>query len=195
MPHGRFTYLGLSTLLASISLVNQQLLSDRLSLLGMDRLHKHLLILELVTLSGCIQFVVQVSIDLFGLSILAEKTSQNSLATHPKYLERHTCVHGTLSLSVTGVATLGFCQQVSLVTRLGVHGVGCTAAQARLDDLADRLARVGVGDLVDLIGVEPNLWWKRGGGRGRGGAQVSETHLERSILGNIRQNKTSPRLS
>lgn len=41
--------------------------------------------------------------------------------------------------------------------RARVHGDGLLDDEAIGDELADRLARVGVGDLADLIGIEPDL--------------------------------------
>lgn len=38
-----------------------------------------------------------------------------------------------------------------------VHGDGLADDEAIGDELADGLAGVGVGDLVDLVGVEPDL--------------------------------------
>jgi hypothetical protein len=38
-----------------------------------------------------------------------------------------------------------------------VHGDWLADDEAILDELADSLAGVGVGDFVDFIGVEPNL--------------------------------------
>lgn len=38
-----------------------------------------------------------------------------------------------------------------------MHGDGLLDDEAIGDELADRLAGVGVGDLADLVGVEPNL--------------------------------------
>lgn len=49
----------------------------------------------------------------------------------------------------------GEVQLTSTGTR--VHGDGLSDDEAIGDELADRLAGVGVGDLVDLVGVEPNL--------------------------------------
>lgn len=45
------------------------------------------------------------------------------------------------------------------LTRAGtrVHGDGLSDDEAIGDELADGLAGVGVGDLVDLVGIEPNL--------------------------------------
>jgi hypothetical protein len=38
-----------------------------------------------------------------------------------------------------------------------VHGDGLADDEAIGDELADRLTGVGVGDLVDFVGVEPDL--------------------------------------
>ena len=40
----------------------------------------------------------------------------------------------------------------------GVDGDGLLDDKTILDELADVLARVGVGNLVDLVGVQPDLW-------------------------------------
>ena len=42
-------------------------------------------------------------------------------------------------------------------TGTGVHGDGLADNEAILDELADSLAGVGVGDFADFVGVEPNL--------------------------------------
>lgn len=42
-------------------------------------------------------------------------------------------------------------------TGAGVHGDGLADDQAIADQLADSLARVGVGDFAHLIGIEPDL--------------------------------------
>ena len=38
-----------------------------------------------------------------------------------------------------------------------MHGDGFANDEAIADQFADRLARVGVGDLVDFVGVEPDF--------------------------------------
>jgi hypothetical protein len=42
-------------------------------------------------------------------------------------------------------------------TSTGVHCDGLADNEAILDELADRLAGVGVGDFIDFIGIEPDL--------------------------------------
>lgn len=70
---------------------------------------------------------------------------------------RHTGISGTLPLSEATVATdpAGEVQLTSTGTR--VHGDWLADDEAIGDELADGLAGVGVGDLVDLVGVEPDL--------------------------------------
>lgn len=69
----------------------------------------------------------------------------------------HTGVLGTLTLTQTTVATLATGQVELTSAGTGVHGDGLADDQAIADELADGLARVGVGDLAHLIGVEPDL--------------------------------------
>jgi hypothetical protein len=56
-----------------------------------------------------------------------------------------------------------------------VHGDGLADDEAIRDELADGLAGVGVGDLADLVGVEPDLSLtatNNGGGQALLGAKV-----------------------
>lgn len=69
----------------------------------------------------------------------------------------HTGVLGTLTLTQTTVTTLAAGKVELTSTGAGVHGDGLADDQAIADELADGLARVGVGDLAHLIGVEPDL--------------------------------------
>lgn len=70
---------------------------------------------------------------------------------------RHTGIGGTLSLSETTVTTDPTGQVQLAGTGTGVHGDGLSDDEAIGDKLADRLAGVGVGNLVNLVGVEPDL--------------------------------------
>lgn len=69
----------------------------------------------------------------------------------------HTSLGGTLALTEATVATdaAGKVQLTSTGSR--VHGDGLADDEAIGDELADGLAGVGVGDLADLVGVEPDL--------------------------------------
>ena len=70
---------------------------------------------------------------------------------------RHTGIGSTLPLSETTVATNSSGEVQLTRTGTRVHGDGLSDDEAIGNELADRLAGVGVGDLVDLVGVEPNL--------------------------------------
>ncbi len=69
----------------------------------------------------------------------------------------HTGVLGTLPLTETTVTAdaAGSCQLTGTGAR--VHGDGLADDETILDELADGLARVGVGNLAGLVGVEPDL--------------------------------------
>lgn len=72
-------------------------------------------------------------------------------------LPRHTSVLGTLPLTVATVTT-DTASGVQLPgAATGVHGNRLADDEAIGNQLADGLAGVGVGDLVDLVGVEPDL--------------------------------------
>ena len=105
----------------------------------------------------------------------------------------HTSVLGTLTLTQTPVPTdpAGLCELAS--TGAGVHGDGLADDKAIADELADGLARVGVGDLSDLIRVEPDLALAaadHGGGEALLGAKVDpvERKKQNSVsLGGFRR--------
>lgn len=69
----------------------------------------------------------------------------------------HTGIGGTLSLSDTTVATNTAGEVQLPSTSTGVHGDGLSDDEAIGDELANGLAGVGVGDLADLVGVQPDL--------------------------------------
>lgn len=69
----------------------------------------------------------------------------------------HTSVLGTLALTEATVTAVAASLVELTGAGTGVHGDGLADDEAIADELADGLARVGVGDLAHLIGVEPNL--------------------------------------
>ena len=75
----------------------------------------------------------------------------------PTNIPRHSGVLGTLPLTEASVATVP--PSLSQFTGPGarVHGDGLADDEAIAHELADGLAGVGIGDLVDLIGIEPDL--------------------------------------
>lgn len=171
IPHGN--YLGIRSLflvlrslgnslqlglqLSGLGLLDQKLLSLSLGLLGVDGLHQHSLVLELVTLGGRVQFVVKVLVDLLGLSVLSEQTAKDTLSSHPEDLVRHTGVARTLSLTEASVTSLSLGSHVSLMASLGVNQVRSLDDEAILDKLADILTAVGQSNVGSLVRVHPDL--------------------------------------
>lgn len=74
-----------------------------------------------------------------------------------QYLLRHTGIGSTLSLTEATVSAITASQVQLTGTRPRVHGNGLADDEAIADKLADGLARVGVGNLGDLVGIEPDL--------------------------------------
>ena len=73
------------------------------------------------------------------------------------YVLGHTGISGTLSLTVATVSALTTGEVQLTGTGPRVHGDGLADDEAIADKLANGLTRVGVGNLGDLIGIEPDL--------------------------------------
>ena len=101
--------------------------------------------------------MVEVLVDLLGLAVLLEQPAENTLAAHPLHLGGKTSIGGTLPLTGAGVATLplGLVHAVHTSTRVDVHRLADDVAI--LDQLTDVLAGVSHGDLIDLIGIQPDF--------------------------------------
>ena len=91
--------------LSSLSLFFEELFSDLLLLHLVDGLDQHVLVLEEVTLGGEVEVMVDILGDLLGLSVLSQKSSKDSLSSHPENLAWHSGVGGTLSLTIAGVSS------------------------------------------------------------------------------------------
>ena len=107
--------------LSGFSLFLKLSFSDLFLLHLVDGFDKDGLVLELVTLGGEVEVMVDVSVNLLCLSIFSEKSSKDSLSSHPEDLDRHSSVSGSLSLSHTGVSALSLCLVHSLASGSRVH--------------------------------------------------------------------------
>ena len=76
-------------------------LSDFLLLHLVDGFDQNVLVLEQVTLGGDVEMMIDILVNLLGFSILLEKSSEDSLSSHPEDLGWHSSVLGTLSLTVS----------------------------------------------------------------------------------------------
>ena len=68
---------------SGLSLFDELLFTDLLLLHSVDGLDQDGLVLELVTLGAEVELVVDVLGDLLGIAILAEKTTEDTLSSHP----------------------------------------------------------------------------------------------------------------
>ena len=133
--------LSLSSLFSSsFSLGLELLFTDLLLLHLVDSLNENGLVLEEVTLGANVEVMIDILGDLLGLSVLTEKSTEDSLATHPKDLNGHTGVLGTLSLTETGVSSLSLGLVHSLATRARVHMDGSLDDETIAVELADVLS-------------------------------------------------------
>ena len=87
--------------LSSFSLFFELLFSDLLLLHLVDGFDQNVLVLEQVTLGGDVEMMIDILVNLLGFSILLEKSSEDSLSSHPEDLGWHSSVLGTLSLTVS----------------------------------------------------------------------------------------------
>merc|ERR1719394_1435046 len=142
---------------AGVGLVSQHLGPGLLSLLLVDVLHEDTLVLESVTLGLQVQLVIQVAINLLGLPISLKQPPENTHPHDPHSLLGGSGILGTLALSETSVPSLPACFVVLANAGPGVDSNRLLDDKTILDELADVLARVGVGNLVDLVGVQPLL--------------------------------------
>merc|ERR1719487_1479865 len=142
---------------ASLGLVGEDLGAVRLGLGLVDVLHENALVLEDVTLGLHVELVVEVAVDLAGLAVLAQEATEDALPPHPEDLGGHAGLGGTLTLTGTGVATLGLGGLVLAGADARVDDLGLDDDVAVLLEAADVLPRVGVADLGDVGRVEVDL--------------------------------------
>jgi hypothetical protein len=124
----------------SLILCFELVLSDLVLLLLVDGFNKDGLVLVNVTLSMDVEEVIDVLGDLLGLSVLLEKSSEDSLSSHPQDLGGHSCVSGTLSLSHTVVSSLSLSLVDSLASGSGVHSDLSLHDKTVLEQLLDVLS-------------------------------------------------------
>ena len=110
-----------------------------LSLLFVDILHQHSLVLEHITLCLHVKVVVHVVINFFCFSVFSKQPSEDSHTSHPDDFFRHTCIGRTLALTITTVSSLlpGF---ISLTnTSTTVDDLRLLDDQAIFDEFSDIL--------------------------------------------------------
>src|SRR5689334_13611918 len=89
-----------------------------------------------------------VLVDLLGLAVLAQQTTEDAHATDPQNLLWHASITRTLPLTNTSVATETLSSETTVDTGAGVDGVGLADDETILNKLADVVAcvRTSAGD-------------------------------------------------
>jgi len=147
----------LEVLLTSGVLLSLQLLSLHLfGLLLEDSLDEDSSVLELVTLGGKVELVVEGTIDLLGLSVLPQQSAEHSLSAHPKDLGGHSALASTSALTRTSVITLAFGFKVESSSGARVDFLFALHDEAVLDELSNKDSGVSLADLLDFVGIHPN---------------------------------------
>merc|ERR1719284_235441 len=115
------------------------------------------LVLEHVTLGFQVKFVVQVTVNLLSLPVSLEEPPEDPHPLDPELLLVGPGVGCSLPFTEATVTTLPPGLIVSPHTGPGVDSDGLLDDQTVLYQLPDVGPGVGVGDLVDLVRVQPNL--------------------------------------
>ena len=127
--------------------------SGLLSLLLVDVLHKHTLVLEHVTLGHKVECVIHVLVNLLGLSVSLEESTEHTHAVHPYNPLWHTCIGRSLPLSASSMTSLPACKLVLPAAGPGVYSNRLTDDQTILDQFTDVLTcnayKLSVSSLVD----------------------------------------------
>merc|ERR1719427_682684 len=97
------------------------------------------------------------AINLLGLPVSLQEPSEDPHPGNPHTLLAGPGVLGTLPLTKATVTTLATGFIISTDTGPGVNSDRLLDDNTILDQLPDILPGVGVGNLVDLIGVKPDL--------------------------------------
>jgi hypothetical protein len=105
-----------------------------------DGLHQDVLVLELVTLGSQVELVIEMSVDLLGISISLEETSENTDSADVENLGGKTGVSGTLAVTVALVTTLSLLGITALNARARVNSDSTSDNKTVLEELADVLA-------------------------------------------------------
>ena len=127
-----------------------------LCLLLEDGLDQHGSVLELVSLGGEVELVIEGSVDLLGLTVLPQQSPQDALPAHPQDLGGHSALTGSSPLSGTSVVALALGLEVQSSSGPGVYFLFALHNESVLDELPDEDPGVGLANLLNLIGVHPN---------------------------------------
>jgi hypothetical protein len=143
----------LSSLLLKLNLM---VISLSLGLLRNNSLDKDLFVLVDVTLGEHIKLLVHLRIDFTLSSVLSEKSSEGSLSSDPKDFLWHSGISTTSSLTDSHVSSLSLFSESFESSESRVDFNISLSDYSVLDEGSDVCSGGGVGELLDLLGVQPN---------------------------------------
>jgi len=120
-----------------------------------DGLCQNTLVFELVTLREHVEGVVDVLINLLGITHLHEETAQDTHAAHPQNLEGETGIGGTPAFTVSRVSSLSFGGVPERDASPRVYHFRLLNDQTVAVKPCNITATVGEANFVHLIGVKP----------------------------------------
>jgi len=123
---------------------------------AVDGLHEDTLVTVHVTLCADVESAVLVLVDLARLAVLAEETAEDAHAADPEALGGHAGLLCALAGTVAHVAALALGLLHLADAGTGVHLDRTADDEAVVDEPADVAAGVGLADLSDLEGVNPD---------------------------------------
>lgn len=97
------------------------------------------------------------SVDLAGVTVLGQESSQDTQSSDPDDLRWQTSFLGTLSLTVTSVTTVSLGLSHHSSSRSRVHSGWLLDDGTVLDQLSDGVSGVSLSDLGSLRWVHPDL--------------------------------------
>lgn len=100
---------------------------------------------------------LQMAVDLLLLPVALKKMPQNARPSHPDKLLRHPGVLRAVTLSQARVTSLPSGLQLLASAETRLNRVGLADDETVLDEAANILSGISVGNLVGLAWIEPDL--------------------------------------
>ena len=100
--------------------------------------------------------MVQVSVNLLGLSVLPQQSSQDSLSSHPEDLGGHPTLSTTSTLSDTRMVSFTLGGKVESSSGPRMNLLLPLHDETVLDKFPDEDTGVGLTNLLDFIGIHPD---------------------------------------
>ena len=107
---------------SGIPLFSKFVLSDLLLLHLMDGFNKNELVLIKVTLGMEVEVMIDILGDLLGFSIFLEKSSEDSLSSHPQDLDWHSCAGLTSPFTSTVVSSYNMNKSTLVLSSSEIFG-------------------------------------------------------------------------